>query len=45
MCLCLYTNRNRYKQTLISIVDVNYLCTVIGNGFVLIYFIKLTVFC
>lgn len=45
MCICLYTNRKRYKQTLMSAVDFNYLCTVIENGFVLIYSITLTVFC
>lgn len=44
-CICLYTNRKRYKQTLMRVVDFNYLCTVIGNGFVLIYSITLTVFC
>lgn len=36
MCICLYTNRKRYKQTLMSVVDFNYLCTVIENGFLLI---------
>lgn len=45
MYICLYTNRKRYKQTVMSVVDFNYLCTVIGNGFVLIYSITLTVFC
>lgn len=45
MCICLYTNRKRYKQTLMSAVDFNYLCTVIENGFLLIYSITLTVFC